>query len=216
MLAHQQQELLKQMSHLMRQRGFSLVELMVALAILGLLVMAAMPGLGTWLTNTRIRNAGDSLMNGLQTARAEAIRRNQNVSFWLVNLPNPATLSNSCTLSSTDGSWIVSVGNPVNYCAADVTSTDITVNPAGVMAGRAMGGDSTRVSVNAKAGGSAGTSVTFNGFGRVANTTSITEIDLDGVDGGATYRKLSVMVSSMGAVRMCDPAVTSTTDPRKC
>lgn len=217
MLADQLHVLLNQMSHRMRQRGFSLLELMVALAILGLLVLAAMPSLFTWLTNVRIRNEGDSIVNGLQTARAEAVRRNQNVSFWLVNLPNPGVLSNSCTLSSTDGSWMVSVSSPVNYCAVNVNSTDITVNPAGVIAGRAMGGDSAKVSVKAvQSSGTAGTFVTFNGFGRVANTSSITEIDLDGIGGSKTYRKLSVMVSTMGAVRMCDPAVTSTTDPRKC
>jgi type IV fimbrial biogenesis protein FimT len=200
----------------MRQRGFNLVELMVTVAILALLVLAAMPSLGTWLDNTRIRNEGDSIVNGLQTARAEAVRRNQNVSFWLVNLPNPATLSNDCSLLSTSGSWMVSVFDPVNQCAADATSTDPTVNPNGIIAGRPMGADSTRVSVTAKqSDGSGSALVTFNGFGRVANPASITTIDLNGI-GGGTYRNLQVLVSKTGAVRLCDPAVTSSTDPRKC
>ncbi len=202
----------------MRHRGFSLIELMVALAIMGMLVLLAMPSLFTWLTNIRIRNDGDSIITGLQTARAEAVRRNQSVSFWLVNLPDPTVLTNSCTLSSTDGSWMVSVSSPVGYCASNVNSTDITVNPAGVLAGRAMGGDSAKVSVAAvqSDGSTAGTFVTFNGFGRVASTSSIAKIDLKGIGGGKVYRNLRVVISATGAVRMCDPLVTSTTDPRSC
>ena len=65
----------------MRQRGFSMIEIVVTIAVLALLLFAAMPGLGTWLDNTRIRNVADSLQNGLQLARGEAVRRNQNVSF---------------------------------------------------------------------------------------------------------------------------------------
>jgi len=200
----------------MRQRGFSLIELMVTIVILLLLILAAVPSIGTWLDNTRIRNEGDSIINGLQTARAEAVRRNQNVSFWLVKLNDPATLSNDCSLLSTSGSWMVSIFDPVNQCAADATSTDATVNPSGVIAGRPMGADSTRVSVTAKqSDGSSSVLVTFNGFGRVANPASITSIDLAGI-GGGTYRNLRVLVSKTGAVRLCDPAVTSSTDPRKC
>ena len=201
----------------MRQRGFTLIELMVAMTILVLLMVAAMPGLGTWLDNTRIRNEGDSIVNGLQTARAEAVRRNANVSFWLVKLTNPAALGNDCSLLSTSGSWMVSISNPENQCAADATSTDSTVNPAGVIAGRPMGSDSTHVAVDAKkSDGTAGTVVTFNGFGRVSNSAAITAVSLNGT-GSGTYRNLRVVVSTTGAVRLCDPALSSTgTDPRRC
>ena len=200
----------------MRQRGFSLVELMVAMTILVVLMLAAMPSLGTWLDNTHIRNQADSLMTGLQTARGEAVRTNQNVSFWLVQLTDPAALANDCKQSTTgtDGSWVVSVSNPQNHCAD--TGFTAAANPAGVVTGRPMGSSGTHVSLKAvRSDGTAGTAVTFNGFGRIADTNSITEIDLDGI-GSATYRKLNVTVSKTGSVRMCDPAVTSTTDPRKC
>ena len=33
---------------------------------------------------------------------------------------------------------------------------------------------------------------------------------------GGEMRCLSVVVTSAGQVRMCDPAVTASTDPRKC
>jgi len=197
----------------MRQRGFSLIELMVTMVILVLLMVAAMPSIGTWLDNTRIRNEGDSILTGLQTARAEAVRRNQNVSFWLVQLTDPATLANDCTLSSTSGSWMVSVSSPVGYCAIAPSTTNTPM----IVVGRPMGGDSTHVSVNAyqSDGTTAGSKVTFNGFGRVANSDAIAVISLNGT-GGATYRNLRIWLSTNGSVQLCDPNVTATSDPRIC
>ena len=43
----------------MRQRGFSLIEIVVTIAVLALILFAALPSLGTWLDNTRIRNVAD-------------------------------------------------------------------------------------------------------------------------------------------------------------
>ena len=199
----------------MRQRGFTLVELMVTLTILVLLLLAVAPGIGTWLDNTRIRNEGDSIMTGLQTARAEAVRRNKNVSFWLVHLTDPATLANDCTVSTTgtDGSWMVSINSPEGYCAIAPSPTNTPM----IVSGRPMGGDSAKVSVKAiQSGGTAANTVTFNGFGRVSNSGAVTEFDLDGT-GSGTYRKLHVMVTTMGSVRLCDPDThLNANDPRKC
>ena len=198
----------------MRQRGFSLIELMVTVVILVLLIVAAVPSIGTWLDNTRIRNQADSLMGGLQAARAEAVRTNQNVSFWLVGSTSaPGALDDTCALSDTSASWVVSVASPASHCA-----TWQTTSPALIFSSRAMGGDNTKVSVAAVTFGTtptAANTVTFNGFGRVANSTPIGRIDLGG-KGGGTYRSLRVVVSASGSVSLCDPAVSSSTDPRKC
>lgn len=85
MLAYEHQRLLmRTMAITMRQRGFTLVELVITIAVMALILFVAIPSIGTWLDNTRIRNVADSLQNGLQLARGEAVRRNQNVSLWLV------------------------------------------------------------------------------------------------------------------------------------
>ncbi|OEZ28823.1 GspH/FimT family pseudopilin [Variovorax boronicumulans] len=200
-----------------RPRGFTLVELVVTIAVFALLLLAALPSLGTWTDNTRIRNVASSLLDGLQLARAEAIRRNQNVSFWLVSIDNPAVLSNDCTLSNTSGSWVVSVNSPIGHCA-DAPSTDSSPM---LVTGRAVGDAGGRVSVTAvlAAGSStAANSVTFNGFGRLVNTTdAIGQIDITGPASGTTYRNLRLIVSPAGQVRMCDPdSGVATTDPRRC
>jgi len=198
----------------MRQRGFSMIEIVVTIAVLALLLFAAMPGLGTWLDNTRIRNVADSLQNGLQLARGEAVRRNQNVSFWLVSLDDPSQLGNDCALSGSSGSWVVSVNSPISHCA-DPPSL---ISSPMIVTGRAVGDAGGRVSVTAMQtdGATAGTSVTFNGFGRIANTDPIQKIDVTGTATGVTYRNLRIAITSAGQVRMCDPAVGDANDPRKC
>ncbi|MFL6565641.1 MAG: GspH/FimT family protein, partial [Burkholderiales bacterium] len=67
-------------------RGFTLVELVVVLAVLALLLFVAVPSFASFLQNQQIRVAGDAIVNGLQVARAEAIRRNLSVQV-AVNVP---------------------------------------------------------------------------------------------------------------------------------
>ena len=66
-------------------RGFSLVELLIALAIFGLLTMIAMPEFTKVMANMQIRTGAEALLNGLQTARSEAVKRNGSVQLVLGN-----------------------------------------------------------------------------------------------------------------------------------
>lgn len=196
-------------------QGFTLIEMAITLAILGFLLAAAMPSIGVWMDNTRIRNVADSIQSGMQAARSEAVRRNKSVSFWLVQLSDPNTLGNDCTLSNTSASWVISGSSPAGQCAE---APSITAAPQLVM-GRPAGESGSRVSVTAmQSNGSAATTVTFNGYGQLVNNTdSIQQVDITGIDGGSEYRFLRLVVSREGMVRMCDPRVPTTTDdPRKC
>ena len=55
-----------------RHRGFTLIELMVGLALLAVLTMLAFPTFTTMVQNARLRAVADSILAGLQGARAEA------------------------------------------------------------------------------------------------------------------------------------------------
>jgi len=63
------------------QRGFTLIEIMISLTVLGILLMVALPSFGTWLQNQQLRAASEATLNGLQVARAAAIQRNVLVQF---------------------------------------------------------------------------------------------------------------------------------------
>jgi type IV fimbrial biogenesis protein FimT len=79
-----------------KNAGFSLIELMVSVVVLGILASIAVPSFQTWIRNTQIRNAAESITNGLQRARAEAVSRNTNTTFVM----------------GTDSSWTISVVTP--------------------------------------------------------------------------------------------------------
>lgn len=64
-------------------RGFSLIELLAALALFAILMGLAMPGFSTMMSNWRLRGSAETMAAGLQAARTEAIRRNAPVSFTL-------------------------------------------------------------------------------------------------------------------------------------
>lgn len=82
-----------------RESGVTLIELLIALIILGIGASLAAPSFATALANYRVRASAEAALNGLFLARAEAIRRNTTVTFtlaasgsgWTVAQVAPAT-----------------------------------------------------------------------------------------------------------------------------
>lgn len=62
-----------------RQRGFTLVELMVTLAVLAVVVAAAGPSFADFFDKYRLRGAADAVISLLSNARAEAVKSNQDI-----------------------------------------------------------------------------------------------------------------------------------------
>jgi type IV fimbrial biogenesis protein FimT len=193
--------------------GFSLIELMIGLVVLGIVLMIGLPSLATWMQNTQVRTSAEAIVSGLQLARAEALRRNRTVQFSLVD-----SLSASCTVSTSGTNWVVSLVDPAGACDAapsETTAPQIVQKRSGQEG-----------SPNVALAASGGSSVLFNGLGRLSTATGVpaafTQITVSNPGGGACQsaagpiRCLSVTISSSGAVRMCDPAVTSAADPRYC
>ena len=196
------------------QRGFSMVEVAVTLAVLGILMASAMPSLGSWMANARIRNTAESMQEGLQKARTEAVRRNQSVTFWLMSTADPKVLSDDCTKSATGGSWVVSLTDPTSKCAVAPSPTTAPQTVAARPIGD--GGDGVTVTAKQRDGSTDATSITFNSFGQVASSDAIGIILVNDGTTGNDHRKYKIMVSTGGRTLVCDEAVTATTDPRIC
>lgn len=62
-------------------RGFTLVELMVAVAVLAILASLATPSFRQLLAAQRVRTTGYNLVGDLVLARSEAVKRGQNVTL---------------------------------------------------------------------------------------------------------------------------------------
>ena len=187
-----------------RVRGFTLIELLITVTVLALLLMLGLPNMAAWLQNTQIRNSAEAAVSGLQFARTEALRRNRQVRFNVVD-----TLDASCNLLATGGSWVVSLADPTGKC--DAVPTD-TADPF-ILQKRSGEEGSQNVAIGASA-----SSVLFNGLGS-ASGIQITVTNPGGgtcQSAGGTMRCLQVNVSASGSVRMCDPVITDATDPRRC
>lgn len=198
----------------MRQAGVTIIEMMIALTIMALLVFLALPNMSTWLNNTQIRTAGETLLAGINLARTEALRNNTVARFQMTT-----SLDSACALSNTGTNWVVSLANPTGAC--DTTPSNTTAPQ--IIQKKSGSEGAQRAEVTAD-----GSTIYFNGLGRLASpggAANITRIEIANSAGGVcrhldttngTMRCLSITISTGGQIKMCDPAVTDTTDPRIC
>lgn len=115
-----------------KTRGFTLVELAVALAVMAILLAVAMPSFAELLRSNRLAAANNELVIALNVARAEALRRGRPVSICA------SSDQRSCAGNLNWGTgWVVfedsvTTGNPGAPAAqsADYDVRMISVSPA--------------------------------------------------------------------------------------
>ncbi len=69
------------------QQGFSLVEMLIVVAIIAIMAAISLPSIGQYIRNYRIKGASQEVASQLQTARGKAVSTNTNagVSFFVVD-----------------------------------------------------------------------------------------------------------------------------------
>jgi type IV fimbrial biogenesis protein FimT len=198
-----------------RQRGASLIEVMVGVSLLVILMAMGMPAFQGASQNRQIRAAAEALQNGLQVARTEALRRNRVVKFSLRN---------------DDNSWTVGC-DPVDptvvggeqLCPESIQTREGSEGSASAFIETAQ---------TLQSNGSAAGSAVFTGplkftpLGRVTPDTlppgnlALYRVTNPGggacTSAGGEMKCLNVVVTSAGQIRMCDPAVTTAGDSRAC
>ncbi|HXZ92775.1 MAG TPA: GspH/FimT family pseudopilin [Burkholderiales bacterium] len=199
------------------QQGMTMIEMMVALVIAALILMLALPSFSIFLQNQQIRNGAESILDGLNFARTEAVRLNTPIRFQFVS-----DLTASCTLSASSMAWVISPADPTGICDQPVgVATPPTIPP---IIRKRSASEGTGNVVVTSAGGA--TTAIFTGLGRL-QTAGITQIDITNTSGACQYtgpsgtmRCLRILVSSGGQARLCDPQVATPVppviDPRAC
>jgi len=172
------------------QTGVSLIELLIAILIVGILSSIAAPAFTQWTQNSQIKNAAGSIQDGLQLARVESIRRNQIVQF----------------VPGSGSSWTVGCESVNANCPGEIQSrvgsegsnnVEVTVSPpVASIAFNGLGRVTPASAVN----------LIFD----VTNPNGGTCIAASG-----PMRCLRVEVSPGGQIRMCDPSLSSS-DPKGC
>lgn len=74
-----------------KQGGFTLIELMVAVTIMGILLGLAIPSFVSFVNTNKLASGANEMIASIQTARMESIRRNRRVVVCLSAVPNAAT-----------------------------------------------------------------------------------------------------------------------------
>lgn len=216
------------------QKGVTLIELMIGIAILGVLLVVALPNFTIWMQNTKIRNAAEAALAGLQLARAEAARRNAPIALVITDTAPIAANVNKLEPSNIGRNWVLRVyQGGGDYAPADFIQGAQMAEPAAASPIDVQRYDAAGNPLASGKSSSLVDTVIFNSLGRASSVlnagTTVTDyvsirLDFTNPVGGncqhaatpGPMRCLRVVVSRGGNVRMCDPKVTDATDPRSC
>jgi type IV fimbrial biogenesis protein FimT len=162
-----------------RARGVTLIELLITVAVLAVGLSLAAPTFRQQVANYRVRSAAESIVNGLNYARAEAVRRNAAVSF---------------TLDTGGPGWTVA-----------------QVSPASTLQARSSG----EVPGVTAASSTSSLALTFTPTGFVDTSgTRLSQVNLSSSVASTDARRIDIF--GAGLIRVCDPGVTASGDPRRC
>lgn len=115
----------KRAGRLEREAGFTLIELMVAIAVLAITLAVAVPSFGALINSNRLVGQVNELVASVQLARSEAIRRNARVA--VCGSSDGSTCSSAAT---TWAYWLVVAVSSGEVLRAGQVKGDVRVTPS--------------------------------------------------------------------------------------
>jgi len=121
------------------ERGFTLAEIMVVVAIIAIMTAVAVPSITTAIAHTKLRGASSNLAGLMQSARIQAVKRNRTMTVRFVNRGNvPFAFAKSVddtSLDSANTSQEVQIGTNTYQIAVppgtppELTATVLSYTP---------------------------------------------------------------------------------------
>jgi len=204
-----------------RHAGFSMIEIVVALAIIAVMAAIGAPQLQQLVANQRVKSAARSIADAFLLARSEAIRTG-NAHIVFLSADGSALDGSALGAEPRTGIWpalVVNDGGPGDWnCAIDDTDPAVGIPPeTGVAWGytiaggaRAPGDDNAAdpaSGVTFEYRGNPVAAVLFRGDGIPLTFDAACTLGTIGSGGGAVYvtngaRDYAVVLSPLGAVRV--------------
>ncbi len=197
-----------------RASGFTLIEMIVAIAIFAILVALTVPAMQTWIANTKVRAVADALQNGIRLAQSESLRRSRQVVFALTTNPTPQNGGFTASANGiywaiqtipamTDGSETAAV---VNSGVLTSAGTTVTITGQAAICFNSMG----RLVANSATGVGASCTVPTSSVNSAPTMNYI-------INQAKADHPMQVEVALGGQVHLCDPTQQlSSTNPYGC
>ncbi len=202
-----------------KRSGFTLIEILVIVAIIGVAAMLAVPSISAMNTNARLRNAAMDTSGALNYARSEAIRtgnihilffsedaegnslkdkNGDDVPILILDDGRPGSANQDCKITA--GEAVVTVSGQSDVSAGVTSGTVAAPEDGG-------GGDITTGSSFTDPGGNDATWVLFRPEGSPRSFDSSCVVGVLGSGAGSFYmqngrRSAAVVMTPMGGIRI--------------